>query len=367
MNRIPTCATVAFALLCAFGLATPASAQPAPAKPSATPANELDAFMEKVLKRREVNRQTLEQYVLDESEQVEVLGPARMPVFRQKREFTWYVRDGLHVRSPVRFDGVTVGDDKRKEYEEHWAQRERKRLERKDAKEKEGKGPDKDAPAESVDPSATSDDPAGPSGTSPIPTPRFVSEAYFMDFKFEPGNYYLAGREQLEGQQVLRIEYYPTRMFNDDEENKDKNKDGAADPKRDRERRREQSDRERKMEQRIERQMNKTALVTLWVDPVEHQIVKYTFDNVWMDFLPGRLARQDRRHPCVDDHGAAVPWRLAAARDEHPRRHHDGDGLARSRVRAPFRRLQAGRRQVAHQDPQTAAAAAFGEKRRRGQ
>jgi len=32
--------------------------------------------------------------------------------------------------------------------------------------------------------------------------------------------------------------------------------------------------------------MNKTALVTLWVDPVEHQIVKYTFDNVWMDFLP---------------------------------------------------------------------------------
>ena len=41
------------------------------------------------------------------------------------------------------------------------------------------------------------------------------------------------------------------------------------------------------MEQRIERQMNKTALVTLWVDPVEHQIVKYTFDNVWMDFLPG--------------------------------------------------------------------------------
>ena len=48
------------------------------------------------------------------------------------------------------------------------------------------------------------------------------------------------------------------------------------------------------MEQRIERQMNKTALVTLWVDPVEHQIVKYTFDNVWMDFLPaGWLVKVD--------------------------------------------------------------------------
>ena len=42
-----------------------------------------------------------------------------------------------------------------------------------------------------------------------------------MEFKFEPGNYYLAGREQLDGQQVLRIEYYPTRMFSDDDESKD--------------------------------------------------------------------------------------------------------------------------------------------------
>src|SRR5574339_282407 len=40
--------------------------------------------------------------------------------------------------------------------------------------------------------------------------------------------------------------------------------------------------------------MNKTALVTLWVDPAEYQIVKYTFDNVWLDFLPGAwLVRVD--------------------------------------------------------------------------
>ena len=42
-----------------------------------------------------------------------------------------------------------------------------------------------------------------------------------------------------------------------------------------------------RLEQDINRKMNKTALVTLWVDPAEHQIVKYTFDNVWLDFLPG--------------------------------------------------------------------------------
>ena len=40
--------------------------------------------------------------------------------------------------------------------------------------------------------------------------------------------------------------------------------------------------------------MDKTSLVTLWVDPAEHQIVKYTFDNVWMDFLPAAwLVRVD--------------------------------------------------------------------------
>jgi hypothetical protein len=30
------------------------------------------------------------------------------------------------------------------------------------------------------------------------------------------------------------------------------------------------------------------ALVTLWVDQSEYQIVKYTFENTEFDFLPGR-------------------------------------------------------------------------------
>ena len=311
---IPSRTTVGCALLCTIALAFPASAGQTPVKPSPAPANELDAFMEKVLKRRDVNRQTLQQYVLDETEQIEILGPARMPVYRQKRDYTWYVRDGLHVRSPVRFDGVTVGDEDRKKYEDEWARRERGRLERKDAKAGEGKdskdGKDNKENKEgaAVPADSTQDDPAGPAGASAVPTPRFVSEAYFMDFKFEPGNYYLAGREELDGQKVLRIEYYPTRMFNDSDEDRDKNKksDAQEKDKRDERGRKRQSDREtkgesdretkgeRELEQRIERQMNKTALVTLWVDPAEHQIVKYTFDNVWMDFLPaGWLVKVD--------------------------------------------------------------------------
>jgi hypothetical protein len=265
------------ALVCLVPLA--AGAQGRATSPAA--ANELDAFMAKVLKRREINRQMLDQYVLDEQEQFEVLGPSRMPVYRQKREFTWYVRDGLHVRSPVRFDGVSVGDDARKQYEDNWSKRERSRLEQEKKKKTEKAGQEPASP----EPEALPDDPAG-LGASPIPTPRFVSEAYFMDFKFEAGNYYLAGREQLEGKSVLRIEYYPTRMFGGDDD---------RDARRERERgARRNDDRAKREEERIERQMNKTALVTLWVDPVEHQIVKYTFDNVWMDFLPGKwLVRVD--------------------------------------------------------------------------
>ena len=50
----------------------------------------------------------------------------------------------------------------------------------------------------------------------------------------------------------------------------------------------------RKRDTEIQAKMNKGALVTLWVDPAEHQILKYDFENVDLDFLPGRwLVRLD--------------------------------------------------------------------------
>jgi hypothetical protein len=192
-------------LAACFSVAALSEAVAQPPRPP-SPASELDAFMQKVLARRDVNRQTLKQYILDEAEEFEVLGPGRWPLYRTRREFTWYLRDGVHVRSPLRFNGVGVGVEARDRYEKNWLERERRRAEARAKKERED--------------SSIS---VGPGGvdvtTSAIPTePRFVSEAYFMDFKFDPGNYYVAGREQLEGKEVLRIEYYPTRMFSDDDD-----------------------------------------------------------------------------------------------------------------------------------------------------
>jgi hypothetical protein len=247
------------------------------------PANELDAFMQKVLGRRDANRQTMNHYVLDETEGIEVLGPGRAPLYRQKREFTWYVRDGMHVRSPIRFDGVGVDADARDHYEQTWIRREENRRERRAKREKDEQ--EKGEPASRK--REQSEITIGPTGieisSSLVPEPRFVSEAYFMNFPFEPGNYYLAERETIDGREVLRIDYYPTNFFKDD------------DPPEVRKR-----DRGQAYEDQMLRRMNKTALITLWVDPAEHQIIKYAFENVWLDFLSGAWFAK------VDEIGASM-------------------------------------------------------------
>jgi hypothetical protein len=267
---------------------------------AATPAvTDLDRFMAQALQRRDVDRQTLSDYVLDEVESFEVLGPGRVPYARMKREYTWYVRDGIHVRSPLKYDGVPIPESDRRAYEERWIKSEQGRREfrtKRDAKrEEEGKGPALSAPS--------------------INEPRFVSESYFMDFKFEPGNYYLAGRETIDGKEVLKVDYLPTRLFDDNDsdaaaEDKAASQGDAKDTKdakdakekpkekpktaKEQEKDRQRQDKEKKFEDEISRKMDKTSQVTLWVDPATHQIVKYTFDNVWMDFLPaGWLVKVD--------------------------------------------------------------------------
>ena len=70
----------------------------------------------------------------------------------------------------------------------------------------------------------------------------------------------------------------------------------------------------RRATREFQRLMNKVALVTLWVEPKAHQIVKYTFDNVRFDFLPASGSCTSTTCKRVDDDGAAVSGRVAAAR-----------------------------------------------------
>jgi len=251
----------------------------------APPTTDLDRFMVGALQRRDIDRQTLTDYVLDEVEDFEVLGPGRVPFARMRREYTWYVRDGVHVRSPVKFDGVPIPESARRDYEEKWMHselnRRQHRTEREEKRAAAGKGAAVSVPS--------------------INEPRFISEAYFLDFKFEPGNYYLAGKETLDGREVLKIDYLPSKMFDDDDEDNEnravRESKESKDAKESKERKpksAKEQEKEQRRDDEIERKMDKTSQVTLWVDPATKQIVKYTFDNVWLDFLPaGWLVKVD--------------------------------------------------------------------------
>ncbi len=387
--------------------------------------DDIDDFMEKVLDRREENLITLQDYILEELETFELVGPGRVTQQSFRREFSWYVRDGYLIRSPVRVDGVEIDEVSRRKAEDKWLRQEQSRRVRRqrqkrpfsrrtvyddvtksierlwgrkvaealarDIAEVAGLWGDDMAaivangdqiladlggvttvgfartvertrdgfvmlenerlavdevsillgaiiPELAVRAKATSDadhaaflellklavefelpvhgiDPAleqawsaataagkmtraralndfrstlsamtppasdrmtGAAASDRVQVglqPRFVSEAYFFDFEivkftfdFEPGNYYLVGREVLAERDVLRIEYYQEQLFSDASDGTEQ-----VDP-----------------DDEIEAGFDKTSLVTLWIDPSEYQIVKFTFDNVGFEFLPLR-------------------------------------------------------------------------------
>ncbi len=244
--------------------------------------NDLDQFMAQVLARRDDNWRKLQQYVLDERETADFLGPGRIRLFAMDREYEWYIRDGVFVRSPVKFDGVTLGEEDRRKAEQEWIGQEKDRQKSDAAK---SAAVLQGAPAPDTDNPGSLD-----SILKSTREPQFVSAAYFMRFKFEPGHYAFVGPETYEGRQVLRIEYYPRRLYDDDGPGHDEGKQGKQGEQGEQGKQGEQAekDKEQKLEERITRQMNKTALVTLWIEPASHQIVQYRFENLPLDFLPAR-------------------------------------------------------------------------------
>jgi hypothetical protein len=244
--------------------------------------SDLDAFMEKVLARRDDNWKKLQQYVLEEKEAFDLTGPGRFPLWGMRREYSWFIRDGIFVRSPVTADGVKLSEADRQKAEEEWLRRQRSRDEAaKRRAERRAKGQPDEPRSTSITITPTGVDVSRSDDKTPVPItntedmlkqvrePQFVSSAYFLKFRFEKGHYALAGREQLGNIQALKIEYYPeSGLF----------KEGRSRP-----------DRKVKDEDdRIEEKMNKASMVTLWVDPKSYQILQYTFQNLDWDFFPGR-------------------------------------------------------------------------------
>ena len=267
--------------------------------------SDLDAFMEKVLARRDDNWKKLQQYVLEEKEAFDLTGPGRFPLWGMRREYAWFIRDGIFVRSPVSADGVKLSEADRKKAEDQWLRRQKNREAReKRNAEREAKGlpPEREDRGVVIGPNgvqtiSSDDQDKGTTITNTedmlkqVREPQFVSSAYFLKFKFETGHYALAGREKIGDIQALKIEYYPQAgLF----------KEGRSKP-----------DRKVKDEdEKLEEKMNKASMVTLWVDPATHQILQYTFDDMDWDFFPGRsLVRiSNVDHNVVSDNVLHVLW-----------------------------------------------------------
>jgi hypothetical protein len=231
---------------------------------------DLDAFMKQVLLKRDDNWKKLQQYILDEKEAMELRGPDRTPMWGEHREYTWYIRDGFFVRSPLKFNGVTISEAERRKFEADYLKREQNREKRRGR----AQAPDNDAKDAAPSVQRDPDAPTNLDGLiKQTREPQFISSAYFLRFKFEEGKYALVGHETVDGRDLLRVEYYPANLFTGSDRRR--NARGA------------QNDADNKARDvEFRRLMNKVALVTLWVEPNAHQIVKYTFDNVSYDFLP---------------------------------------------------------------------------------
>lgn len=259
--------------------------------------SDLEAFMKQVLTRRDDNWKKLQQYTLEEDETFQVSALNGRKLYGFKREFSWYPQEPstdlgtsevIFVRSPISADGVKVSDADRRAAEAKWLKDEQNR-----SKKPAGNGVSKDdagntqVRVDSAEPAPGLQDLVKPGGE-----PRFVSSAYFMKFKFDEGSYALAGREKLLDRDVLKIEYYPKRYFQDPPEQRAR--------RRERERARQEAkgqkanDKDSDLDDRIEAKMDKVSMITMWIEPKDHQILQYEFSNIDFDFLPGRaLVRLD--------------------------------------------------------------------------
>jgi hypothetical protein len=237
----------------------------APVWAQAPPATaELDAFMAQVLTRRDENWKKVQQYILEEKERAELRGPFDILLWGAEREYIWYPRDGFFVRSPVRFNGVNISEPERDRYEENFLRRTKARDERAKEQGKETEG--------------TVDTPSDIQGIiQQTREPQFISSAYLLKFKFEGGQYALVGRETIDKQTVLRIEYYPTQLFSDEPGTRAAARANQA---------AQRKSRGEAYGDEVQRLMNKVSRVTLWVEPNQKQIVKYTFENIGLEFLP---------------------------------------------------------------------------------
>ena len=234
-------------------------------------------------------------------------GPQRVPIWGERREYTWFIRDGFFVRSPTKFNGV---DDRRGRTPEVRSrlseagagarqegatrqQRDARRLrshDRRRHRRRHARASGRPGAHAGRQRRHSSERGSRNSSRRPI---SCASSSRKASTPWSAARRSTAARCSGSSTTPSACSAAPIAG-------------GRA---------RKPSDKDRARDAEFQRMMNKVALVTLWVEPKAHQIVKYTFDNVGFDFLPAAVARPRQRCQGDDDRGPAVSRGLAA--DQH--------------------------------------------------
>ena len=242
--------------------------------------------MKQVMERRDDNWKKLQQYILDEREEFDVRGPGGLPLWGGRTDYTWFIRDGFFVRSPLKVNGVTVGEDDRRKSEADYlrrAQNREKRDRAREAERTEARGrlnsrlrrrsrtgsaeQGSAAPASRasfsrrVSPSSSRRRTSSASSSTPAATRSSAASSS-------------KGRTSCASSTTRRSCSPTTRSAG---------AGGRSGVRIARGRPNDQG-----VDDTVNRLLNKGSRVTLWIEPAAKQIVKYTFDNVDMDFFPAQ-------------------------------------------------------------------------------
>src|SRR5215467_3961025 len=91
-----------------------------PSSPTLLAQTDLDAFMQDVVARRDDNWRKLQQYILEERQELILNGPGSVRLWGEQRDYSWFIRDGFFVRSPIKVDGAVVGEADRRKAEDEY-------------------------------------------------------------------------------------------------------------------------------------------------------------------------------------------------------------------------------------------------------
>ena len=206
--------------------------------------------------------------MLDESQRIDVREPVEHSnLWGDRRDIPGSCATDSSSRVPVSVNGVAISDTERRHAEEDYLRQAKARDRQHGGERGRASGPD------------AAPDAAAPDVESLIKQtrqPGFVDSGVLPALQNRGRGTRARRPRDVRGPRRAPCRVlYPTKLFSHEENKQQRDERQGATPS------------SQDQSAAIEQMMNKAALITLWIEPKAFQIVKYTFDNVNVDFFPG--------------------------------------------------------------------------------